>query len=119
MTDLIARAEPLVTGPVRIEDLALEFGESRASTTDVRVGGPEFFPRILDDIAAASSSVHINQFGFRPGAIGDRFADALIAKAGEGVAVRVVVDGQGSRPDRSGAPFYRRLLDGGIEVRVV
>jgi cardiolipin synthase A/B len=112
-------AERLVSDPVRIEDLALAFPESAASSAAVHVGGREFFPRIIDDIAAASSSVHINQFGFRPGAIGEQFADALIAKASQGVAVRVVVDGQGSRPDRSGRAFYERLLCAGIEVRVV
>ena len=74
---------------------------------------------MLRDIGAASSSVHINQFGFRPGAIGEEFATALLAKASEGVPVRLVVDGQGSRPDGSGREFYERLRAGGVEVRVV
>ena len=39
---------------------------------------------MLADIAAATSSVHINQFGFRPGTIGESFAEALLAKAGKG-----------------------------------
>ena len=43
---------------------------------------------------------------------------ALLAKAAEGVAVRVVVDRVGSRPGRSGG-FYDRLRAGGIDVRVV
>ena len=74
---------------------------------------------MLRDIGAASSSVHINQFGFRPGAIGDEFATALLAKASEGVPVRLVVDKQGSRPDGSSREFYERLRAGGVEVRVV
>ncbi len=105
--------------PVRRADLAVAFEESSAATVDVHVGGTSFFPPMLRDIGAARSSVHINQFGFRPGAIGEEFATALLAKAAEGVAVRLVVDGQGSRPDRSGGAFYARLLDGGVEVRVV
>ena len=60
---------------------------------------------MLEDIRAASSSVHVNQFGFRPGIVGDTFADALIAKAAEGVAVRVVVDGGA----RTGARCTRPL----------
>ena len=36
---------------------------------DVQVGGRNFFPPMLRDIDSASSSVHINQFGFRPGTI--------------------------------------------------
>ena len=119
MTDVRARAEGLLREPVRAADLALAFDETVASTVDVQVEGRNFFPPMLRDIGSASSSIHINQFGFRPGAIGDQFASALLAKASEGVAVRLVVDAQGSRPDRSGRDFYGRLRDGGVEVRVV
>ena len=83
---------------VRLSDLALAFVESSASSAEVLVEGDNFYPRLLEDIASASSSVHINQFGFRPGVVGDRFADALIAKAAEGVRVRLVVDRRGSDP---------------------
>ena len=119
MNDVRARAERLLREPVRTADLALAFDETVASTVDVQVGGRNFFPPMLEDIGSASSSIHINQFGFRPGAIGEQFATALLAKASEGVAVRLVVDGQGSRPDGSGREFYERLLAGGVEVRVV
>jgi cardiolipin synthase A/B len=97
----------------------LGFDESTASSVEVLVEGASFYPRMLADIAAASSSVHINQFGFRPGVVGDRFADALIAKAAEGVSVRLVVDRQGSDPERSSKAFYDRLTAAGIEVCVV
>jgi cardiolipin synthase A/B len=43
----------------------------------------------------------------------------LIAKSQEGVPVRLVVDRQGSDPDRSSRAFYERLVAGGVEVRVV
>jgi cardiolipin synthase len=111
--------ERLVREPVRLEDLALTFEETTAATVDVHVGGSTFFPLILADIGAATSSVHINQYGFRPGTIGDRFADALLAKAAEGVAVRVVVDRIGSRPGGSSRDFYERLRAGGVDVRVM
>jgi len=113
------RAERLLRGQVRLADLALAFDESTAATADVHVEGRNFYPPILADIAGASSSVHINQFGFRPGSIGEQFAEALLAKAAEGVPVRVVVDKQGSDPDGSSGEFYERLLAGGVEVRVV
>ncbi len=71
---------------------------------------------MLADIAAATSSVHINQFGFRPGQVGERFAEALAAKAAEGVPVRLVVDRNGSDPERSSRSFYDRLLAAGVEV---
>jgi cardiolipin synthase len=118
MSDERARAEALVRAPVRLGDLALAFQETTAATVDIHVEGRNFFPPILDDIAAATSSVHINQYGFRPGIVGERFAGALLAKAAQGVAVRVVVDRVGSRPGRSGG-FYERLRAGGVDVRVV
>jgi cardiolipin synthase len=85
---------------------------------ELHVEGRNFYPPLLADIASAVSSVHINQFGFRPGAVGDRFAAALISKAQEGVPVRLVVDRQGSDPERGSREFYERLTESGIQVFV-
>jgi cardiolipin synthase len=85
----------------------------------VLVEGTSFYPPMLEDIAAAMSSVHINQFGFKPGAIGEQFASALIAKAAAGVRVRVIVDRLGTDPDRGSRELYERLLAAGIDVCVV
>jgi cardiolipin synthase len=105
-----------VTRPVHRGALALAFAETSASSAEVLVGGPSFYPPMLDDIRGASSSVHINQFGFRPGRVGDAFAEALVAKASEGVPVRLVVDRNGSDPERSSQEFYARLVAAGIQV---
>ena len=94
-------------------ELALEFEQSVASSAQLHVEGRNFYPPMLADIASASSSVHINQFGFRPGLVGDRFAAALIAKAQDGVPVRLIVDRQGSDPERGSREFYERLTRGG------
>ena len=114
-----AQAERILAGPPSRHALVLAFDESTASSVEVLVEGASFYPRMLEDIAAASSSVHINQFGFRPGVVGDQFADTLIAKAAEGIPVRLVVDRQGSDPERSSKAFYDRLTAAGIEVWVV
>jgi cardiolipin synthase len=114
-----AHAERLLTGPVPRRALAIGFSESRASSVETLVEGRSFFPRMLADISSASSSVHINQFGFRPGIVGDAFAETLIAKAAEGVPVRLVVDRQGSDPERGTHTFYERLRAAGVEVCVV
>jgi cardiolipin synthase A/B len=97
-------------------DLALAFSESSASSTEVLVEGSSFYPPMLDDIRRASSSVHINQFGFRPGLVGDEFAATLVTKAAEGVPVRLVVDRNGSDPERSTREFYDRLIAAGVQV---
>jgi cardiolipin synthase len=115
---LRARAEDLLAGPAGRAALALAFPVSRAATAEVLVAGTSFYPRMLDDIGAATSSIHINQFGFKPGIVGDAFRDALVAKAAEGVRVRVVVDNRGSAPDKGSREHYRRLADGGVEVSV-
>ena len=112
-------AERLVSAPVALRDLALAFRETAAATAEVLVAGTSFSPPVLEDIASAESSVHINQFGFRPGRIGDAFAEALIAKAAEGVPVSLVVDRQGSDPERGARDHYARLTAGGVEVAVV
>ena len=49
-------------------------------------------------------------------ALGDAFAEALIAKAREGVPVRLVVDRNGSDPERSSREFYDRLVAAGIQI---
>ena len=112
-------AERLATRPVQRSDLALAFDESVAASAEVHVEGANFYPPMLEDIRAAKSSVHINQFGFRPGVVGEAFAEALVAKAKEGVPVRLVVDKNGSDPEVGSREFYERLTAAGIQVCVV
>jgi cardiolipin synthase len=113
------RAERILaaTGVGRAE-LALEFEKAAASSVQLHVEGRNFYPPLLADIASASSSVHINQFGFRPGLVGDRFAAELIAKAQSGVPVRLIVDRQGSDPERGSREFFKRLTEAGVQVCV-
>ena len=113
------RAEQLLRAPARKRDLGLVFDETVASSAEIHVEGRNFYPPMLADIASATSSIHINQFGFRPGSIGDEFAEVLTKKASDGVSVRVVVDRQGSDPDRGSRAFYERLLAEGVDIRVV
>jgi cardiolipin synthase A/B len=118
-SELRQAAFRFVSEPVSRQDLGLAFAQSRASSVDVHVEGRNFYPPMLEDIRAATSSIHINQFGFRPGVVGEVFADALVAKAAEGVPVRLVVDRQGSKPEEDSRVLYERLTAAGIEVCVV
>jgi hypothetical protein len=72
-------AERLAAGSVTIGGLSTAFEESHASSVEVLVEGKAFYPPMLEDLASASSSIHINQFGFRPGVVGERFAEVLVA----------------------------------------
>jgi cardiolipin synthase len=116
---LQSHARSLLARPVSLSDLSLAFDESVASSAEVLVEGEQFYPPMLADIEAATSSIHINQFGFRPGTVGDRFAATLIRKAEEGVPVRLVVDRQGSAPEEGAREHYERLAGAGIQVCVV
>ena len=98
--DLRARAESLLRGPVGLADPALEFDETVASTWTSRSGAGTSFPRCSSGHRLGVVRHPHHQFGFRPGAIGEQFATALLAKASEGVTVEAVVDGQGSRAGR-------------------
>jgi cardiolipin synthase len=118
VSPLNERARRLLDQPVLRGDLALAFPVSAASSVEVLVAGKSFFPPMLDDIASAATSVHINQFGFKPGVVGDVFADALLKKAAEGVPVRLVVDRRGSATDKGSRTHYERLEAGGVQVRV-
>ena len=118
INDVSDRAERFVGSPVQLADLALAFDATAAATVDVHVGGRSFFPPILEDIAAASSSVHVNQYGFRPGEIGEQFARGCSPRPPRESRCGSSSTGSGSRPGRSGG-FFERLRAGGIDVRVV
>ena len=60
--------------------------------------GDQFFPAMLDAIRAARASVNLETFIFNKGQIAAEFAQALAAKAREGVEVRVLLDDWGSHP---------------------
>ena len=74
---------------------------------------------MLEDIAAASSSIHINQFGFRPGVVGERFAEALIAKARRASRCGSSSTGRARIPTRSRERSTSASRGAGVEVCVV
>ena len=77
--------------------------------------GAENYPAWLAAIADARSTVHFENYIIRDDEVGRRFADALAAKAREGVAVRLLYDWMGSlgTPRRT----WQRLREAGVEVR--
>jgi cardiolipin synthase len=58
------------------------------------VNGDEMFPTLLDDVRAARSSIHVSMFLWFRDPVGKELAQALIAKAHDGVAVRVLLNFQ-------------------------
>ncbi|MCK9625967.1 MAG: cardiolipin synthase [Bacteroidales bacterium] len=76
--------------------------------------GKEALEAMLDSIKAAQKHVHLQSFIFEDDNIGIRFKDALIAKAKEGVEVRVMFDSIGSRKTKN--KFFKEMIKEGVEV---
>jgi cardiolipin synthase len=102
----------------RTRDATLDFAWSTAATIEPWVDGTNFFPRIFADLEAASSSVHILMFGWREGDVGTRLAALLQRKLGDGVEVRVIVDGLGSTPYGGAREMFTQLAVAGAEIVV-
>ncbi len=115
---LAATAAFVARDDVTVNDLGTQFAWSTAASVDPLVDGTRFYPRMLDDVAAARSSVHLLEYGFTPGEIGDEFAAALEAAIARGVEVRVIVDEYGSRTGSTSEAFYDRLAAAGVQVLV-
>jgi cardiolipin synthase len=102
----------------RTRDAAFDFAWSTAATIEPWVEGKSFFPRILADVEAARSSVHILMFGWREGEVGLQMAALLEKKLADGLEVRVIVDGLGSRPYGKAREMFTRLAAAGAQIVV-
>ena len=122
-----SRAEPRRDGePEGDQTLARVMAEklfSRAAGTAPVEGavrllrdGAENYPAWLEAIASARRHVHFENYIIQSDAVGQRFADALAAKAREGVPVRLLYDWMGSFA-KARPRFWRRLREAGVEVR--
>jgi cardiolipin synthase len=76
----------------------------------------ENYPAWFDAIRSAEKNVYFENYIIRSDKIGQQFSDALIAKAKEGVRVRLLYDWMGALTETSSG-FWRCLREGGVEVR--
>jgi cardiolipin synthase len=97
----------------------------RASDAPLRQGnriallknGPDTYDDWLAAISRAERWIHLDNYIFANDEIGNRFADALSAKAKEGVRVRVLHDWFGCmNVPRS---FWRGMREAGVEIKAV
>ncbi|AXQ28102.1 cardiolipin synthase B [Solimonas sp. K1W22B-7] len=77
--------------------------------------GPETHRAQLKAIAGARRHIHLDIYLITDEELGQRYADALTAKARAGVRVRLIVDGLGGMG--AGEAFRRRLEEAGVEIR--
>ncbi len=76
----------------------------------------ENYPAWLAAIRSARRAVHFENYIFHDDDVGQRFVAAFLEKARDGVPVRVVYDWFGSL-GKASAGFWRRLREGGVDVR--
>jgi cardiolipin synthase len=76
----------------------------------------ENYPAWLLAIEQARETIFLESYIFAEDAVGNEFAEALIAAAGRGVRVCLLQDWFGARGEAS-RRFWARLRDSGVEVR--
>ena len=81
---------------------------------DIFTDGYAFFPELLAEIAKAKDHIHLDTYIFEDDPLGRLVADALIAKAKEGVEVRVIYDDVGCWKVKNS--FFERMREAGIDV---
>jgi cardiolipin synthase len=97
-------------------DVAIAFATSAATSVEPLLHGTAYFPRMLDDIRAAATSVSLLMYGYKPGDIGDEFTAALKDALGRGVAVRLAVDAIGSEVRFGSKELFADLVAAGIPI---
>lgn len=77
--------------------------------------GYQFFPALLQAIKGATNHIHLDTYIIADDPLGRLVSDALIAKAREGVEVRLIYDDVGCWrvPER----FFDRMRQAGVKVR--
>jgi cardiolipin synthase len=81
---------------------------------DTLVNGIQIFPAMLRAIREARQTITFETYIYWRGAIAEEFADALSAKARDGLSVKVLLDWVGSLP--MDEQLIKRMEDAGVEV---
>ncbi|MCM1310693.1 MAG: cardiolipin synthase [Bacteroides sp.] len=81
---------------------------------DIFSDGSDKFDALKSDLFAAQKYINIQYYIFEDDKIGHEIAEILMAKAREGVKVRVIYDHVGSY--RVNGKFFKRLNDAGVEA---
>ena len=76
----------------------------------------ENYPAWLAAIASARKTIHFDSYIIHEDEIGYQFADALIAKARDGVVVRLIYDWVGA-VGKTSRGFWKRLRTSGVKLR--
>ncbi|MEZ5289443.1 MAG: phospholipase D-like domain-containing protein [Vicinamibacterales bacterium] len=84
------------------------------NSVEILHNGDAFYPRMLDDIAAARASIAIEAYIYWAGEVGLAFARALAERAGSGVRVMILLDAVGAAD--IGEDILTVLTEGGCHI---
>ncbi|MEO6720608.1 MAG: phospholipase D-like domain-containing protein [Ferruginibacter sp.] len=91
------------------------FGYTSNNRVRLVRGGAAYFDTLLEIINRAAESIHLQTYIYADDETGRKVGDALIAAAGRGVKVFLIIDGYASRTLSSA--FIKSLSDGGVNFR--
>ncbi|MCE9687240.1 cardiolipin synthase [Shewanella sp. AS16] len=75
----------------------------------------QILTQLVEDIATAQHSIHIEFYIWYPGGLADKVADALCQAAARGVSIKLLLDAAGSR-EFFDSQWPTALSDAGVEV---
>lgn len=125
MNDLHINADRRPATPdTRAEYALLDQAFTRAGGAELVAGNRarllqdarENYPAWLTAIRAAQHCIHFENYIFREDATGARFAEALMARARDGIEVRVIHDWMGDL-GKTSRSFWRTMSAAGVQVR--
>lgn len=85
------------------------------NSTEIFIDGSAWINTLLQELQQAQDHIHLQSYIFADDEVGGRVRDVLIAKARQGVAVRVIYDDVGSW--KTPNAFFDVMMEAGIEVR--
>ena len=82
---------------------------------EIFTNGKDKFQKLKEDLRKAKESIFLQYYIFQDDKLGNEIADILIAKAKEGVEVKVIYDHVGSFS--ASRKFFKKMMAGGVEAQ--
>ena len=108
--DVDPRSESFLRAAEAMTGAPISYGND----VDLLVNGEQIFPEYLRVIREAQRTICLTTYAWWRGDITEQVADALCAKAGEGVECNVIVDAVGAV--RMTSDILERMEEGGVRV---
>ncbi len=84
------------------------------NSVQILQNGDGFFPPFFEDIDRAKESIHLETYVWWKGEVCDRLAQALAAKARQGVEVRITLDATGS--NKGDDELFEEMKNAGVKI---